>query len=353
MKPAKSAISGGVQAAAKGGIAPALPSALQNSLRKKITKPRATPEPANAAKPPSRISRSEKAAANTDILAFGVSEPDDMPGQLLMQMKVASLSPVAPGVMYTARFHTPSQPVGLPDDSFIGMVQDGPTPQFVYGTVAITDLVQTTATVYTVEGMLPGSTMSADGTINFVVPREAFGLNTGDQLSNFIINAHGGAASRGSHTQRSQTVLDDVVGVINYRLRDEGFCVPNTAPVARLALPGSRFRSGSKVSLDARGSSDGEDPIAEYYFDFGDGSPAVTTDQPVVEHVYTREGLFRATLKVKDARGLENENVAAQPLEIGQGGGGGAIEQGRFGGGLGAALLLPLALFALRRRVRR
>ena len=83
------------------------------------------------------------------------------------------------------------------------------------------------------------------------------------------------------------------------------------------------------------------------------GSPAVTTDQPVVEHVYTREGLFRATLKVKDARGLENENVAAQPLEIGQGGGGGAIEQGRFGGGLGAALLLPLALFALRRRVRR
>ena len=293
-----------------------------------------------------------KAAANTDILAFGVSEPDDMPGQLLMQMKVASLSPVAPGVMYTARFHTPSQPVGLPDDSFIGMVQDGPTPQFVYGKVAITDLVQTTATVYTVEGMLPGSTMSADGTINFVVPREAFGLNTGDQLSNFIVNAHAGAASRGSHTQRSQTVLDDVVGVINYRLREDGFCVPNTAPVARLVLSDSTPRAGKKVTLDGRGSTDGEDAITEYYFDFGDGSPAVTTDQPVVEHVYATEGLFRATLKVKDARGLENENVAQQNLEIGKGGGAGG-EQGRFGGTAGLALLLPFAALALRRRGRR
>jgi len=300
-------------------------------------------------------------AANTDVLALNVSEPQDADGNLLMRMKVASLNPVAPGVMYTVRFHTPSQPIGEANDTFVGMVLDGATPAFVYGTVDVTVVALTSATLYNVAGNLPGSTFSPDGTINFVVPRALFELKDGDQLANFIVNAHAGAAARGSHTQRSQTVLDDIAGTVNYRLRDGKLCLPNTAPRAALTLSANQVAPGSKVTLDARGSGDAEDAISEYYFDFGDGTPALTTTQPVVEHNYAKEGFYRAQLKVKDARGLENDNVAQQTLEITTkattpgsgapvpGGTIGAISGGRFGGALGLALLLPL-LFAARRR---
>jgi len=295
-------------------------------------------------------------APNLDIVALGVSEPQDMDGNLLMRLKVASLSPgPVPGHMYTVRFHLPTQPVGDASDTFVGMVQDGPTVSFVYGSVDVTVVALTSATLYNVEGTLPGSSMAPDGTINFVVPRELFGLKAGDQLANFIVNVHSGATSTGSHTQRSQTVLDDIAGTINYRLRDDKLCLPNTAPKAVLAISANQVAPGSKVTLDARGSNDAEDSIVEYYFDFGDGTPALTTTQPMVEHVYAKEGFYRARALVKDERGLGSDNVAQQTLEITSKavvpGGGGAVgaETGRFGGSFSFALL-PLALLGLRRR---
>ena len=292
----------------------------------------------------------------TDILALNVSEPPDMDGKLLMRMKLSSLNPVAPGNLYTVRFHLPTQAIGEANDTFIGMVQDGPTPSFVYGSVAVTVVALTSATLYTVEGTLPGSSFDPEGTINFVVPRELFGLKAGDQLANFIVNVHSGATSTGSHTQRSQTVLDEISGTVNYRLRDDALCLANTAPLAALSLSATRIGAGGTVQFDARGSSDAEDAISEYYFDFGDGSPAVTTSEPTAQHVYAKEGFYRAQLKVKDARGLENENVAQQTLEVAKagsvsGGAGGVAggDVGRFGGSFGFALL-PLLLIALRRR---
>jgi len=295
----------------------------------------------------------------TDILALNVSEPPDMEGKLLMRMKLSSLDPVAPGNMYTVRFHLPSQAIGEANDTFVGMVQDGATPTFVYGSVDVTVVALTSATLYTVEGTLPGSSYDPDGTINFVVPRELFELKAGDQLANFIVNVHSGATSTGSHTQRSQTVLDEIAGTVNYRLRDAALCLPNTAPVAALSLSATRIGAGGTVQFDARGSNDAEDTISEYYFDFGDGSPALTTSEPTAQHVYAREGFYRAQLKVKDSRGLENENVAQQTLEITKagtanpdgvvGGVGDTSRQGRFGGAFGVALL-PLVLLALRRR---
>lgn len=309
-------------------------------------------------------------AANTDILALNVAEPQADDGKLRLTMKVASLNPVAPGVLYTVRFHLPTQPIGEASDTFIGMVQDGPAPKFVYGSVDIMVVSLTAVTVYTVQGELPGSSFSPDGTINFIVPRETFELKAGDQLANFIVNVHSGAASSGSHTQRSQTVLDEIAGTINYRLRDDKLCLPNTAPKAVLALSATQVAPGTKVLLDGRGSSDAEEGIKEYYFDFGDGSPALTTTQPTAEYTYTKEGFYRARLLVKDDRDLENENVAQQTIEVGSKasgpgapgvpgvgpapGPGSAVTaqnagEGRFGGSFGVALL-PLALFGLRRR---
>ena len=79
---------------------------------------------------------------------------------------------------------------------------------------------------------------------------------------------------------------------------------------------------------------------------------------------YTKPGNYRATVSVKDARGLVSTSVAQAIIEVkaaGSGGGpgtpggpvitpgAGATDTGRFGGAFGAALLL-LLVPALRRR---
>ena len=74
---------------------------------------------------------------------------------------------------------------------------------------------------------------------------------------------------------------------------------PNAAPTASLSV--SCPKGGCR--FDASGSSD-DHGIVGYRWNFGDGSPEVTTSVASATHDYAARGTFTATLTVIDAQGL-------------------------------------------------
>ncbi len=79
----------------------------------------------------------------------------------------------------------------------------------------------------------------------------------------------------------------------------------NVGPAAVIAALAAQYVEGSSVSFDGSGSSDPDDPVLTYQWDFGDGSCAVTP-QPAEctvaapNHVYTQNGSYSVTLTVSD-----------------------------------------------------
>ena len=291
----------------------------------------------------------------TDLISLDIAEPQELDGKLLIQIKADDPAGAPPGTMFAVRFHTPDQPASNPNDTFVAAVVGPEGTSFVHGTREETAVVLLGYQIYTVAGEIdPASSIGDDGTINLIVARETLGLEPGDRLSIVSMNSHTGAAASGDHIVRSTNTLDEVEATRAYDLRSADFCLPNTAPVARLvATPGSGG-APLTVTLDGSGSSDPEgDALVEYAFSPGDSAAVTVQAGNTLSYRYERPGIYRATLSVKDARGLTSVGVAQTVIEVGGRGGGGAQEEGRFGGALGALSLLVLpGLFLLRRRRR-
>jgi PKD repeat protein len=87
----------------------------------------------------------------------------------------------------------------------------------------------------------------------------------------------------------------------------------NGAPTARLSvaqLPSPPFT----VSANASASTDPDPmPIASYRFDFGDGTPAVTTTAPtaIAQHAYTAPGAYTVRVTATDTGGLTSAPATA------------------------------------------
>jgi hypothetical protein len=78
--------------------------------------------------------------------------------------------------------------------------------------------------------------------------------------------------------------------------------IPKAPPSANFVGPLSALR-GQTVEFDASESSTGNDYIASYTFDFGDGSPLVTQSCPLFTHIYNQLGTFITSLTVTDNQG--------------------------------------------------
>ncbi|MGH9036409.1 MAG: PQQ-dependent sugar dehydrogenase, partial [Acidimicrobiia bacterium] len=80
-----------------------------------------------------------------------------------------------------------------------------------------------------------------------------------------------------------------------------------TPPIASFtALPASS-PDPVTVSFDGSGSSDPDnDPLTGFTWNFGDGSPVVTENDPQVSHHYAEKGAFTATLVVTDGDGQKS-----------------------------------------------
>ena len=87
----------------------------------------------------------------------------------------------------------------------------------------------------------------------------------------------------------------------------------NQAPVVQAAATPSSGKAPLTVSFSSAGSSDPDDSIASYEWDFGDGSPTSSDASP--SHVFA-EGSYTVTLTLTDEEGLtasQQVNVVANP----------------------------------------
>jgi hypothetical protein len=119
-----------------------------------------------------------------------------------------------------------------------------------------------------------------------------------------------------------ELVTVDTTTAVSYTVLGNLFCAPDTnPPVAVLKVTPASGAAPLAVTLDGSQSSDpdGVDTLASYTFDFGDGSPTVTTNAPTssTPHTYKNGGTFQATLKVTDSRGHVSTNPAQQEVVVG------------------------------------
>lgn len=77
--------------------------------------------------------------------------------------------------------------------------------------------------------------------------------------------------------------------------------VKNGAPTAKISANPTKGQEPLEVQFDGTGSTDPDDKIAKYEWDFGDGTPKSTEAKP--KHTYGKAGNYTATLTVTDSEG--------------------------------------------------
>ncbi len=81
----------------------------------------------------------------------------------------------------------------------------------------------------------------------------------------------------------------------------------NRPPVALLKVSPQNANVGESITFDASGSYDPDGRVVEYYFDFGDGNTHGWTQSPVVSYSYSKEGTYKARVRVKDDNGARSD----------------------------------------------
>jgi len=90
----------------------------------------------------------------------------------------------------------------------------------------------------------------------------------------------------------------------------------NKKPLASINADSTSIEEGEKVTFDAGNSTDSDGEVAEYYFDFGDGSDSGWIPSSTIEHTYTEKGEYEATVKVRDNSSAESTNTAKVPIQV-------------------------------------
>ncbi|HEX4873229.1 MAG TPA: PKD domain-containing protein [Nevskiaceae bacterium] len=295
--------------------------------------------------------------ASSDIEFIAIAEPalEGLDDKIVFTFKVGELpAQPAPGLRWAIRFTAPQAPPAGQDDWFVMMTTENGAPEFVYGNTGIAPdpTLPAGARVFTVAGDLDAASgFAPDGTITLVLDRAVIGDPQPGQALVSII-----AAVRTPVTPQNNGILDDTADA-SYAIAGNQPCAGEGAlPLAVLTATPRSGTAPLTVRFDAGSSTD----AASFRFEFGDGTPPVEQDSPVIEHTYTRDGIFPARLIVRSAEGVASSNKAETIITVGNvpgnGGGGGDLferDRGRFGGALGAGALGLLALLAaLRRRGR-
>ncbi|MGB9741472.1 MAG: PKD domain-containing protein, partial [Candidatus Bathyarchaeales archaeon] len=91
---------------------------------------------------------------------------------------------------------------------------------------------------------------------------------------------------------------------------------PPQRPIASFYYTPQYPETNETVTFNATESYDPDGYIVSYTWDFGDGTPNVTTSDPVTNHTYTTFGDYTVTLTVTDNSGLTGE--AASSIHISQ-----------------------------------
>jgi len=90
----------------------------------------------------------------------------------------------------------------------------------------------------------------------------------------------------------------------------------NRAPTAVLTANPTTADTGDDVTFNGGSSSDTDGSVAEYWFDFGDGTNTGWVRTATVAHPFTSEGAYTATLIVRDDDGLQSENTGSVFISV-------------------------------------
>ncbi len=90
----------------------------------------------------------------------------------------------------------------------------------------------------------------------------------------------------------------------------------NRAPTAVLSANPTTADTGQDIAFNGGSSSDPDGSVADYWFDFGDGTNTGWLATASVTHPFTSEGTYTATLKVRDDEGLQSENTGSAVISV-------------------------------------
>lgn len=91
----------------------------------------------------------------------------------------------------------------------------------------------------------------------------------------------------------------------------------NRSPNAMLTADQVAGGTPLVVTFDASGSNDPDGDSLTYLWDVGDGSPATETTLPTLTHTYTQQGVYTATLVVRDSQGARSSTPASLRIDVG------------------------------------
>ena len=246
-----------------------------------------------------------------DIVYLAVAEPAEFPDDLVITMKIANFTAgvPAPSSFFVILF--PNL-----DNLYIALDSaNGPT-HFGYGT-ATPDPAGQGFFVFEEAGTLDDSSYAADGTIQFVVPRERFGNpQVGDVIAGFDARARAGTSSANSR---------DTAGNVDYTIKGVAECAAPGIPIADLIASVTEGKRPLDVTFTVGGAQSKGKKLVSYELLFGDepgANPTPTTGaldangSAQVQHVYQNTGVYRARLKVTDEMGTTSANLAEETLDV-------------------------------------
>lgn len=79
-------------------------------------------------------------------------------------------------------------------------------------------------------------------------------------------------------------------------------CLQRMGPTPQFKAP-EHLQAQLAATFNAEGSYDAQDPITQYEWSFGDGTPVVKSTTPTVSHVFKSNGTYEVSLTVSDVRG--------------------------------------------------
>jgi hypothetical protein len=111
------------------------------------------------------------------------------------------------------------------------------------------------------------------------------------------------------HCSAGYTVAYDLSGDVVHRFDTYLPGALRPAPEPTATFVGLWARPGEPKQLDAGASSNTGGTVTSYTWDFGDGSPTVTTTGPTTTHTYTAVGTYTARLTTTNAGGCATSTV--------------------------------------------
>jgi PKD repeat protein len=164
-----------------------------------------------------------------------------------------------------------------------------------------------------------GSYDPATGTITITIANSKIeNIGPGQTLSNLEVRIFNRNDASGLLPVTQAAAQEFTAFGQQYQLNGNFFCRPQSAPTAALNATPTSGQVPLTVSFDASASNDLDsgDTIGEYEINFGDGSPVIEQTTPSFSHTYNAVGTYRATLTVRDSRGMPSNNVAAVQITV-------------------------------------